>query len=150
MSDIDRNDDLDDLGGDAAAAAERPMSADPGVRDASATGGGGSPGQGGGSTGGLAAGGGLGGPAAGAAVGDAREGGGGIGQTAADQAGTGAAAIDQRPADTLGRDADTLERSVDRPDSELGRLGPGGSGVGNTVMPQESSADTNPGSSHDR
>lgn len=114
-----RNDGLENLGGDAQAAADRPMSADPGGRDDRISG------QGGGATAGVAADG---------AVSDA----------ASQEAGSGASTPDQRPsldvqrdAAALRQDADILERQADvRPDSELGRLGPGGTGVGNTVAPQ--------------
>ncbi len=141
MSDADRN----DLGGDAEGAAKRPMSADPGVRDTSATGGLDPLAQGGGSTGGIAAGGGLGGAAAGTTMGEARQGGAeSLGATGSDLAGAGAPTPDQRPSTDVQRDAaalrgdaDDLGRQADvRPDSELGRMGPGGSGVGNTVAPQ--------------
>ncbi len=118
MSDT-RKDGLENLGGDAEAAADRPMSADPGARGDRTSG------QGGGATAGVAA-------------------QGGLSDTASQQAGTGASTPDQRPsldvqrdAAALRQDADNLERQADvRPDSELGRLGPGGTGVGNTVAPQ--------------
>lgn len=109
--------DKDDLGGDAQGAARNPMKADPGARDTSARGG---PTQAD-MTGAVAAGG-----------------------LAGSTPSAGAPTPDQRPSTnvqqevaSLREDADDLERQVDvRPDSELGRMGPGGSGVGNTVAPQ--------------
>lgn len=142
MSDQNRNDGLENLGGDARAAARDPMSADPGVRDASATGGSAPLSQGGGSEGGVATahtgGGGAGSPGAGATYGDSRQGGDPAAQSAADLHG-GSVTLDQGPKPNLEADADRLQArwNDDRDQaSELGRLGPGGSGVGNTVAPQ--------------
>lgn len=147
MADQDRklNDDLDDMRGDAKAAADHPMTADPGTRDPSARGGP-PPGV----PGGIAAGGGLGGTAgraaAGAAIGDAREGGDPAPQSAADAPSASGVTLDQRPnPDQLGADADRLQQRLDeehRQASELGRLGPGGSGVGNTIAPQSRESNT--------
>lgn len=107
--------DLADLGGDARAAADNPISADPGGRDASATGGG----QGGGSEPGPVAAGGL----AGSATDELSH----------------RVAVDQRSNPTLEANAEHLEQRLgDQHNigSELGRLGPGGEGVGNTIAPQ--------------
>lgn len=115
MSDT-RNTNLDqdmaDLGGDARAAADNPIKADPGVRDTSATAGGsGASGE----------------PGAVAAGGLAGE---NLGHRTS---------VDQRPTPTLEANAEHLEQRLadeHNIDSELGKLGPGGAGVGNTVAPQ--------------
>lgn len=147
MADQDRklNDDLDDLRGDAKAAADHPMTADPGTRDPSARGG-----PPAGVPGGIAAGGGLAGPsgsmAAGGAMGDGREGGDPAPRSAVDTPSTSGVTLDQRPnPEQLGADADRLQKRLDeehRQASELGRLGPGGSGVGNTIAPQSREPNT--------